>query len=210
MVKPIKITKKGAKILSDADANKGIKASGLTTGDIRRGAMPLPRDYISIKQYVKVANKGIADILAKAAILVQTENFTARDKGYGWVEVKTNLKGHDITANVRKGWFNQKMNAPRNRYSQSNEQVFYSNWIRDYGAGSRFTARRHVEGMLKVAIDTDNPLNIDLFNRVLSMSDKDVERFWNEWCAKNSDQEILDYFANSDPIDPFAEFDTNE
>ena len=84
---------------------------------------------------------------------------------------------------------------------RTTEEYVYRQWIRNSKAGSLYTKRRNVEGMLKASIRKGDAEMVEKLEKVLAVSDEKVAEFWDAWCAAHSDTEIEDFFKYEEEVD---------
>lgn len=79
-------------------------------------------------------------------------------------------------------------------------EAVYSKWINESPAGKMYTARRQVEGMLKVALKRGDVELADKITQILKKSDSTVAQFRADWVNAHSDVEISDWYDYDDVI----------
>lgn len=98
-----------------------------------------------------------------------------------------------IEFNIRTSKIADVMNREANAWFHPAEAV-YSEWINSSVSGQKYSARRQVEGMLKVAIKKGDIEMVDKLTAILKMNDDKVAQFRQMWLDAHTDMEIEDFY----------------
>lgn len=150
--------------------------------------------HSSVKQ-VYAARKTAPLTGMEKGIVVNQPRLKVQARGGGWARVTYTdpAAGRPITFNVRLSKIKGVMNKQPNAWFHPAEAV-YSEWIRSTKAGAMYSARRQVEGMLKVAQTRGDAEMIRKLEAILKKPDKDVAAFRTEWEEAHTDEEIEDFY----------------
>lgn len=138
----------------------------------------------------------------KSPVTAMSENIVhseprliVQSRGGGWVKAtyRDVYAGKEVTFNLRSNIYRQAINQKRNRWYDAPSAV-YSAWINETRAGALYTARRQVEGMLKVAEMKGDVQMAGKLTQILGMDDEKVAQFRDEWERVHTDSEIEEFY----------------
>lgn len=153
------------------------------------------------KKYSAAPKKAPVNVIVPEVPAYDTPRMTVINKKGGWSRVTYTdpAAGRPVTFSIRSNVVKKAFDKPRNKWYQPEEAV-YSFWINDYKKGMLYSKRRKVEGALKMARKR-HPEDVTMWEKILTMSDEKVAQAWDEWVEMHSDEEIIEYFDNSDKYD---------
>lgn len=128
-------------------------------------------------------------------IIHNEPRLTVQKRGGGWVRAtyRDPYAGKEVTFNLRSNIYRQAIGQKQNRWYDAPSAV-YSAWINETRAGALYTARRQVEGMLKVAEMKGDIEMAGKLTQVLGMDDEKVAQFRDEWERVHTDSEIEEFY----------------
>lgn len=132
-------------------------------------------------------------------LAVNQPRLKVQTKKGGWSKVTytdPNAKS-PITFNIRTSGIKDVMYKEPNAWFHPAEAV-YSRWINTTVQGQLYSARRQVEGMLKVAVRTGDTEMARKLEQILAMDDVTVAKFRKDWEDAHSDVEIEEYYTYED------------
>lgn len=132
---------------------------------------------------------------SERGIVVDMPRLKVQSRGGGWARVTyvdPNAKG-PVTFSIRMNKIADVMHKAPNAWFDPAEAV-YSKWVNTTTGGARYSARRQVEGMLKVATKRGDMEMAKKLETILGMSDEKVASFRKEWEEAHTDQEIEDWY----------------
>ena len=111
----------------------------------------------------------------------------------GWSEVSFMRDGRFVKMKLRSNIVNDELKKGHMRFNNASDRL-YSEWINNTVAGKTYTARRQVEGMLKIALDKGDVAMAEELTQVLSKSDSKVLAYRQKWEREHSDDQIEQFY----------------
>lgn len=143
----------------------------------------------------KVLEKNVHLTGAERNLLVNDPRLKVQKRGGGWAKVTymDTRVGSPVTFSIRMSKIEGVMYKQPTAWFHPAEAV-YSQWINYTARGAKYSARRQVEGMLKVAIKKGDSEMVDKLTYILSLNDDKVEQFRKDWLDSHTNEEIEDWY----------------
>lgn len=169
---------------------------------------PIPKKRASLGTIIESAmgHKSIREVYAgrktpvhltgaEKGIVVNDPRLKVQNRGGGWARVTyiDPRANGPVTFSIRMKKIEGVMNKEPNAWFHPAEAV-YSQWVNYTAKGAKYSARRQVEGMLKVAIKKGDYEMVEKLQYILTLSDDKVEQFRKDWEMAHTNAEIEDWY----------------
>lgn len=185
---------------------KLIKGQTMSMQDVGRSISKRPRASIATTVEAGLGHVSAQQVYASRKILnpltgtergivVNDPRLKVQSRGGGWARVTYTDPNAPapITFSIRMNKISDVMHKQPNAWFHPAEAV-YSKWINTTKKGADYSARRQVEGMLKVAIKRGDDEMARRLEEILKMSDDKVAAFRKDWEDSHTDEEIDDWY----------------
>lgn len=128
-------------------------------------------------------------------IIVNDPRLKVQVRGGGWAKVTytdPNASG-PVTFSIRMSKIKYYLDKPPSDWFHPAEAT-YSEWINTTKEGALYSARRQVEGMLKVAVKKGDEELAERLRQILKKDDLTVAQFRQDWLNAHTDVEIEDFY----------------